>query len=258
MKQTATLLLSVLLACCSNQKKGNENNKQVSKDSTAISKVDNPEKDFVTSVYDNPGDHVQQQQARLKELSDSSVFTVINSKLFETLNKDHQGFFAAHPDYNVVCTFSGDLFHNNTTGSVFIVYDNRNVRITFLTFDESTKKYSELYRDIKVKNELNDANCNYSAFGTLDYQFANELIWEQDLIKKPERFLEYPHGKIADINNDSDMILESGCFSKSFEPTAGLKSLCLPTSFVYNNWECLMYDRPSNSFVIFYGQAFAD
>jgi hypothetical protein len=258
MNRITTLLLSALVAC-SSQNRDSTKTEQTTKDSSiASNKSSDQDNEFITSVYDNPNDHVQQQQAKLKELSDSSVFKVIHSKLFETVSKEHQDFFAAHSDYQLICTFSGDLFNNNTAGRVFIVYDNRNVRITFLTFDESTKKYSELYRDIKVRNELKNANCNYGAFGTLDYQFANELILEQDLIKKPERFLEYPHGKITDIHSDSDMILESGCFSKSFKPAAGLKSLCLPTSFVYNNWECLMYHKTSNSFIIFYGQAFAD
>ncbi len=259
MRRTTILFIATILVACSNQNK-DQGQSESDKDSTVKSiQTDNLDKGFVKSVYDNPDSDVKLNQSRLKELSDSNVFTSVHSKLFETLTKNHQAFFKSRPDYQLLCIASGDLFQNNTKSSLFIVYDNKNVRISILTFNESTKKYSELYRETKVVNGLKDANCNYSAFGTLDYQFANELIYQRDyLIKKPEQFLEYQRCKIIDISKDKDMILEDGCFSKSFKPADYTKSLCLSTSFVYNNWECLSYDKSIDTFVIFYGQAFAD
>jgi hypothetical protein len=110
-----------------------------------------------------------------------------------------------------------------------------------------------------VENGLEAADCNYNTFGTLDYQLADEILYrEADLRKKPERYMENTACKIADISKDETFILKSGCFSRK-TPTADLsKSLCIATSFVYNNWECLRYDKKTNSFLIFYGQAFAD
>ena len=122
-----------------------------------------------------------------------------------------------------------------------------------------TNKYLELFRGIKVENGLKDANCNYCTFGSLDYQLADEIVYQEEyLIKKPESYLDSPSCKITDISKDEDFVLKSGCFSKKVSKSNLSNSLCIATSSVYNNWECLKYDKTTNTFLIFYGQAFAD
>jgi hypothetical protein len=77
-------------------------------------------------------------------------------------------------------------------------------------------------------------------------------------LKKPESYLESSPYKIADISKDKDFVLESGCFSKKVSKSNLSNSLCIATSSVYNNWECLKYNKATNTFLIFYAQAFAD
>ena len=105
---------------------------------------------------------------------------------------------------------------------------------------------------MQVENGLRDSDCGYSSFGTLDYQFAAEIIYQEEyLTKNPQLYVENHFLKITNINSDDDFILEKGCFSSQLSRNVKLKSLCISTSSVYNNWECLRYDRVNNRFVIF-------
>jgi hypothetical protein len=261
MNQIATLFISATLIACSSQNKRDENAQSLSKDSISqsVKTENNKSEGVLVSTYDDPEEDLTSHKSSLKELSDSNVFSTIHTALFEKLSKNHQSYFNSKPDYNLLHSVSGDLFQNHTDGTVFIYYDKKNVRISVLTFDQSKNKYSELYRDIKVVNQLGTAKCNYGAHGTLDYQFANEIIYQRDyLIKNPKKFLENSKCRIVDIKKDQDFVLENGCFAKNFTLVENSQSLCIPTSFVYNNWECLTYDKQNDTFVIFYGQAFAD
>jgi hypothetical protein len=128
-----------------------------------------------------------------------------------------------------------------------------------LVYDGLQNRYSKLFRDIKVKNGLENADCNYGTSRTLDYQLADELIYQKDyLIKDPLKQIEYTNCKIADISKDKNFVLDRGCFAEGFSADGRNKSFCIPTSSVYNNWECLTYDTSKSEFIIFYGQAFAD
>lgn len=128
-----------------------------------------------------------------------------------------------------------------------------------LVYNELTDTYYELFKDMKVVNGLESANCNYRAFGTLDYQIAEELIYKEDyLIKKPEDIFDSPLCIITDITKDDGFPLDDGCFSQNISYDKSESSLCITTSFVYNNWECMQFNEAEGHFVIFYGQAFAD
>jgi hypothetical protein len=264
MRQLLIICTLTVFLSCSKQNGDNKLDKlstiSANKDSTTTSKVQaNNGGSYLTSTYDNPGNDIEQHKASLKEIADSSAFSYIHSKLFSALGKKHQVYFTSRPDYELLYSSAGDLFQNNKEDNVFIVYDRKYSRVSILVYDDLQNKYSELFRDIRVKNGLENAECNYGSYGTLDYQVADELIYQRDnLIKKPERHLEDFKCKIVDISQDGDFILESGCFAINFSADKKTKALCIPTSSVYNNWECLTYDKTKNEFIIFYGQAFAD
>lgn len=214
---------------------------------------------YLTSTYDNSSSDIERHKTSLKELSDSSAFSTIHNRLFSTLSKKHQVYFTSKPDYELLYSSIGDLFQNNKEDNAFIVYDKKYSRVSILVYDELQNKYSELFRDIKVKNGLENVECNYGSSGTLDYQVAEELIYQRDyLIKEPLKQIENTKCKIIDISKDEDFVLESGCFATNFSADGRTKSFCIPTSSVYNNWECLTYDKIKSEFIIIYGQAFAD
>jgi hypothetical protein len=253
--------MTILLSCTKqtgDHQVDNSDTVSADKDSITTAKSDHGE-NYLTSTYDNSSSDLDRHIASLKELSDSSVFHTIHGGLILTLDKKHQDYFNSNSDYQLIYSSSGDLFQNGKEDNGFVVYDKKQTRVSILLYDGLQNKYSELFRDIKVKNGLGGADCNYGTYGTLDYQLADELIYQRDyLIRDPLKQIENTNCKIADISKDEDFALDSGCFAKGFSADGRNKSLCIPTSSVYNNWECLTYDKNKNEFVIFYGQAFAD
>jgi hypothetical protein len=254
-------IVTIFLSCSkqsSDNQVDNSDTVSVDKDSVTTAKS-HDEENYLTSTYDNPSNDLDRHIASLKELSDSSVFNAIHGRLILTLDKKHQDYFNSNSDYQLIYSSSGDLFQNGKDDKGFIVYNKRHTRVSILVYDGLQNRYSELFRDIKVKNGLGNAGCNYGTYGTLDYQLADELIYQRDyLIKDPIKQIEYTNCKIIDISRDEDFVLDSGCFAKGFSADGKSKSLCISISSVYNNWECLTYEKNKGEFVIFYGQAFAD
>lgn len=261
MKQLYIIAILITILSCAKQRDNHivVNPDTVLVDNDTITAIEaTPAQNYMTSTYDNPGSDPR-HTASLHELSDSLVFKRIHDKLVPTLDERHQTFFSANSNLQLISHSSGDLFQNGEEDNCFVVYDKNHTRISIVIYDGLQDKYSELFRDIKVKNGLEDADCNYGAYGTLDYQLANELVYHRDYIMKhPLQQIEYSNCKIADISMDEDFILDSGCFASGFSAAGNKKSLCISTSSVYNNWECLMYDKNEGVFIIFYGQAFAD
>lgn len=265
------LTFTILFACSQGQQKNhttanstqaNKNNSSNGKTLTKVAEKEaNNSNEYLTSTYDNPkfDDRLINHRESLKRLSDKNVFFTIDSNLKQALTEKHQQFFKSKDEYELIFVAKGDLFQENREDNAFVVYDKKNQRVAILVYNKMTDKYSELYRDLKVENGFENANCNYGAFGTLDYQLANEIVYQEEyLFKKPEKYLESTPCKIADISKDEDFILKSGCFSKKTPKDNLSNSLCIATSSVYNNWECLKYDKQTNTFLIYYGQAFAD
>lgn len=218
---------------------------------------------FQTSVYDNPdlAYNVKSQKDNLKKLDDNKFFTFVHDKLLSTIKEKHQNYFKTKNDYALLYIAKGDLFLNSKEDFAFIVYDKKNIRISIVAYNEMKNEYFELYRNLKVENGLDSADCNYSAFGTLDYQIGGSIeYFEGELIKKPESFFDYTFCKIANISKDGDIAMDYGCFTLRYpkENFLNTNSLIISTCTVYNNWECLKYNKATNSFTIFYGQAFAD
>jgi hypothetical protein len=263
MRQLLLIIASAIIwVACS--KKDQNNNVKEPTNPAAVStptmsiRAENDET-FLTSTYNNASHDLRYHRAVLKELSDSGVFSSIHAQLFSDLDDQHRKYFEARPNYALLYSTPGDLFQNGMQDHAFIVYDKRHSRVSILVYDYSKNLYSELFRDMHVKNGLDSTNCNYGAFGTLDYQVAEELIYQRSyLMKRPENHLKYMACKVVTIANDEDLILDEGCFAKNFSADYKSTVYCIPTSSVYNNWECLTYDKTTNSFIIFYGQAFAD
>jgi hypothetical protein len=263
MRQLYILSIVTIFLSCSKQnsdnKLGDSSAVSFDKDSSTTALVQSYSNGtYLTSTYDDPNSDNERHKASLKELSDSSAFSTIHDKIFSTLDKKQQVYFTSKPDYELLYSATGDLFQNNKQDNAFIIYDKVHLRVSFLVYDALQDQYSELFRDIKVKNGLENVECNYGSSGTLDYQLAGELIYQRDyLIKEPLKQIENTKCKIVDISKDEDFVLDSGCFATGFSAGSN-ESLCIPTSSVYNNWECLTYDKGKNEFIIMYGQAFAD
>ena len=214
------------------------------------------ENNYITSTYDLKDS--ERQKKDLSRLSEKNLFAFLHKKTTVKLVKKHKEYFKSKPGFELIYSAKGDLFLNGKEDYAFIFYDKKKSQITILLYNESENKYFELYRDIKVERELTD--CHYSYFGTLDYILGNEIIDSETLLtKNPEIFMnDYPLCKITDILNDETFILNSGCFAKGVSKNQPLNSLCIAASFVYNNWECLLYDKSKNRFKTIFGQAFSD
>ncbi len=260
-------LLPVLIACGESATKNTESvGNKVNTPEKSTETISQPEKKaaekvFVLSTYDDPEqkERIKNHLSELQKLNDLGVFNQIHQKALPSLPAEQQAYFTSNPHYSVLCSSKGDLFHNGKADYAFVVYDEKNNRFSVLIYNKLKNKYAELYRDLKVENGLENANCNYSQFGMLDYILADEFIYQGDyLTKNPESYLEYPTCKIGSMKQDSDLILKEGCFSKKVNKSKLPVVLSITTSSVYNNWECLQYEPETNSFCIIYGQAFAD
>jgi hypothetical protein len=215
--------------------------------------------DFVKSTYDDTvfAARVAENREKLKNLHDKKVFAQIHEAMLEKMSDQHKHFFGDNPGLEMLAAASGRIFGEGNKDAIFIVYDNKNACLSFVAYNEDEKTYNELYRDINVENGLKDANCNYFSFGTIDYQLADEIILQtSELLNNPLNYLEFVPLKIVDIEKDDTFLIKQGCISKAFKK--GNNCICISTSMVYNNWECLQYDEAKKKFVIVYGQAFAD
>jgi len=216
------------------------------------------ENNHIISTYDLSD---VKKDEELQRLSNNNFFLTIQKIVLPNLVKKHKDYFNSNPGFELIFYAKGDLFQNRKEDYAFVVFDKEKTRITILVYDESANKYSELYRDIKVEGEL---ECNYYHYGTLDFKLGQELIYNEeniigDITKSPKNYMLYYNlCKITNILNDDDFVLERGCFAKDVDKKNPLNSLCVATSFIYNNWECLLYDKSKNTFKIIYGQEFAD
>jgi len=195
----------------------------------------------------------------LKELSDSNIFSIRHTHSISRLDSIHQIYFAEKPEYDLLFYSNGDLFQNGRNDYAFIIYDKLNHLISISVYNDLTKDYSLMYQDLKVENGIKSDECDYYTYGRLDYQIASELVWlKEGFIKNPESLSEYSMCKIGYISDNQDIVIKYGCISENYNLNDSISSLCLATSLVYNNWECMRYEKERNVFIIFYGQAFAD
>jgi hypothetical protein len=195
----------------------------------------------------------------LKELSDSSVFSVNHGQMIQQLDSIHRIYFNQHPELQLLSYSRGDLFQDGLNDFAFIVYDRLDNLISFLVFNDLSKDYFLLYQDLNVETGIKSDECYYGTSGTLDYQVASELVYlKESLIKKPESLSEYSLCMIGDIVGLPNILIDRGCSEDDYIPGSSESTLCIGTSLVYNNWDCLRFDKERNAFIIFFGQAFAD
>jgi len=259
----AFVLLSLaLFSCNSKQQEKTNTKKEIAQESNETNKTEKTAEttQYQISVYDDPkfADRILEDKKSLKQLSEKQLFSKVNAKMTEQLDEKQNQFFKTNADYELLSFAKGSLFQTNSEDYVFVVYDIKSNKVKFLLFNGTTNTYAELFKDIKVENGLD--NCGSYSFGTLDYQFAQEnLIMNEGAIEvNPGYYLEESPVKITDISKDETFLLKDGCFSKKASKTSLENTLCISTSPVYNNWDCLKYNKTNNTFLIFYSQAFAD
>ena len=216
---------------------------------------------FEESTYDRTDlkGRFENHKIALASLSDSGIFKEISGPLLKGLSSQHQSFFSAHPQYELLSVTKGSLTSAAESDHLFIVFDKNESIIKILVYQADKDEYRELYRTAKVENGLEDADCNYFAFGTLDYQMGEEILDQKEYLEKNvgQFFLAEPIITNG-LKEDENFAPDHGCFSKGMSAAKKVRFVAIPTSQVYSNWECLTYQSASDSFLIFYGQAFAD
>lgn len=216
---------------------------------------------FEQSTYDRTDlkDRIKNHQSTLASLSDHGIFKAISTRVLKELSLQDQNYLSKHPEYELLSVAKGALTSAAKNDRVFTVFDKSLSNITILIYQAEKDLYRKLYRTVKVENGLDDAGCNYGAFGTLDYQIGEEIIYQQEFLKKNVgQFLITVPIILNGVKEDENFSPDHGCFSKGMNTERKVRFLAIPTSQIYNNWECLTYDSASDSFLIFYGQAFAD
>lgn len=258
------LTLTSCIACADKPKKESADlTEDIKIQSDTITKVDAPIQNIVyeTSTFDDPKFAKQSLKIRneLKELDDAGVFDNAYSTLRANLSDRHFGFLKGlRKNYKLLYLASGSLFNSGNDDKAMVMYDPEEQCISILLYNSLLGDGGKLYRDYKVENGLKNAKCHYSNFGTLDYQLASEIVYmKESLIKDPKSLSENIVCLIANFTKDKNYAPEGGCFSTK-TPKKPENALCIATSFVYNNWECLAYNKKTESFLIYYGQAFAD
>ena len=216
---------------------------------------------FVGYTYDRTDlkEKLENHKIALASLSYSGIFKAISGPLLKGLSSQHQTFFSAHPQYELVSVVKGALTSSEENDRVFIVFDKDQSIIKILVYQTDKNGYRVIYQTVKVENGLEDAGCNYGAFGTLDYQMGEEIIEEKEFLEKNVgQFLLAEPIILNGLKEDENFAPDHGCFSKGMSIAKKVSFIAIPTSQVYSNWECLTYQSASDSFLIFYGQAFAD
>lgn len=218
-------------------------------------------KKFEKSSYDRTDlkESIESHQKALGSLSEIGIFKAISDSLVKGLSYQNNQFFSSHPQYELLSVAKGALTSSAENDLFFIVFDQNKSIIKMIFYQADKNLYRELYRTIKVKNGLEKTGCNYSSFGTLDYQMGEEIIYQEEFLKKNKgQFLEAVPMISQGLQDDDNFVPDRGCFSKGMNKNQKLRFVAVPTSQVYSNWEGLTYQSASDSFLIFYGQAFAD
>ena len=216
---------------------------------------------FEASTYDRTDlkDRIENHRSALASLSENGIFKSISDRLLKELSAKHEQYFSGHPKYELLSIAKGSLTSEEKNDCVFVVFNKSESIITILIYQAEKDLYRELYRTVNVENGLEGAGCNYGTFGTLDYQIGEEIIYHQEFLEKNVgQFLIAGPIILNGLKEDENLVPAQGCFSKGMGITKKVRFVAMPTSQIYNNWECLTYQKESDCFLIFYGQAFAD
>ncbi|MGE8429094.1 MAG: hypothetical protein ACN6O7_14530 [Sphingobacterium sp.] len=214
-----------------------------------------------TSSYDSPrfAERVKEQAQQLMKMNDVGLFDKLHQKLTTTLPADQKDYFLGHPNLAVLAITKGNIFENGTLDLGYIVYNKDNHRIEIILFDHKNNTFNTLYKELKVVNTLQNLDCS-SSFGSLDYLVASELIYQEDYIRlnNSNYLIDDNSFDVTDISTNRNFDLQRGCLNKKFSKDAMVNSLCVPTSSVYANFQCLKYNKKKQIFEIYFSQEFAD
>lgn len=214
-----------------------------------------------TSSYDSPrfADRIKEQAQQLMKMNDAGLFDKLHQKLTTTLSADQKDYFLGHPNLAVLAISKGNIFENGADDLGYIVYNKDNHRIEIILFNFKSNTFNTLYKELKVVNTLQNTDC-YSSFGSLDYLIASELIYQEEYIRlnSSNYLIDDNSFEVTDISTNKNFDLQQGCLNKKVSKDAMANSLCVPTSSVYANFQCLKYDKKKQIFEIYFSQEFAD
>ncbi|MGQ2983467.1 hypothetical protein [Flavobacterium sp.] len=196
----------------------------------------------------------------LKELDSVGVFDNVHPTQMAKLSDIHFGALKSlGKNYKLLHVTLGSLFAPGNKDMAIVAYQPDKSYITILIYNDQKGDIRELYRDYNVDNALRNTDCHYGPKNSLDIQLASEIVYRRDyLLKNPKSNLfDDAPCVIGDFTKNENYAPDVGCFSPNAPKVPG-NVLSIATSFVYNNWECLKYDKKTDSFLVYYGQEFAD
>lgn len=214
-----------------------------------------------TSCYENPrfADRTREQEQQLMKMANDGLFEKLHQKLTPTLSTDQKDYFLSHANYTILALTQGNIFENAGSDLGYIVYNKDNHRIEIVLFDQKNNSFKTLYSELKVVNTLQNMDCS-SNFGTLDYLIASELIDQEDYIRlnNSNYLIDDNSFCVDNIATNKNFDLQRGCLNKKFSRAAMSNTICVPTSSVYANFQCLKYNKTKQVFEIYFSQEFAD
>ncbi|WP_286860637.1 MULTISPECIES: hypothetical protein [Sphingobacterium] len=214
-----------------------------------------------TSTYANPRteETANQQRQQLVKLADEGLFEKLHLKLLKDLAENQKNYFESHTNLDLLAHTNGDIFGNKENDVAYVVYDKEKHQIEIILFDQQSKRFKTLYRDVHVSNLLQQSDCYYTN-GTIDYSIAAELIYQEDYIRSSQSnyLIDDKAFSIDDISKNNNIDLKRGCLSKDFSKNSMANTLCIPTSSVYANYQYLKYNKTKEIFEIYFSQEFAD
>ena len=187
-------------------------------------------------------------------------FDCIHNKLISKIPLEMRGYFKARSEFKIMDFATGDIFGNGAMDFVFVIFDVNEKIARIIVYNAEQKKFRAIYTTVKVIRLLDQIDCNYGIFGTLDYQLGRRII--EQLSYEHEGCMNFK-GILClclDVGKGKTFVLDSACYGKGYNKknVGGFKSICISTDGTYNNWECMRYNKKLDAFEIFYGQAFSD
>lgn len=279
MKNALFFLLLIFIVSCSNVEKKEPTKDQPQKETKptieiqrtdtatkalsvlpVFNLIDTLNTKFIASNFDDSDFEVytKSTKKKIQSLAEDSVFIKRHSLLSKELDSNHIKHFESQHQ-SILSFTSGSLFNESSNDFAFIIFDPQMNRVSLTVFDEVLNQYFEMYREMKVINDLKETECGGYLRQTLDNMVAGDIVsLEEYLIERPESYTTYPKIKIVNVLIDSDILPEYGCISDDSLVRERFNSLCFATSIPYNNWQCLIYDSVNNCLRLYYNQEFAD
>lgn len=226
-----------------------------------VAPVVSPTLPLDTSSYDSPlfSDRIKEQTQQLLKMNDDGLFDKLHRKLSATLKADQKDYFLGHPNLVVLAIAKGNIFDNGPGDFGYILYNKDSHRIEIVLFNHKNKSFGTFYKELKVVNTLKNLDCS-SSLASLDYLVASELIYQEEYIRlnNSNYLIDDNSFAVTDVSTNKNFDLRRGCLNKDFTKATMANSVCVPTSAVYANFQCLKYNKKNQIFEIYFSQEFAD